>query len=126
MKWRFRESADVVSLRDEFEALRSKNYFVIQQNLSVLSLRGAKRRGNLKRGDSSSRNEMWLTRNETESPNRASGNKTCGIARSVFRVICSTSRLLLPYFAAGFHASNFKIAASDARMRPPRNDIIGL
>ena len=31
VKWRFRESTDVVSLRDEFETSRYKIRFVIQQ-----------------------------------------------------------------------------------------------
>ena len=37
VKWRFRESTDVVSLRDEFETSRYKICFVIQQTYHFLT-----------------------------------------------------------------------------------------
>ena len=102
-----------VSLRIVFQTFHSGNCSVFPQNLSVLSLRGGRsfcaRRGNLKRSDSPSRNELWLrgTKQNLE-------RKREKVERRGKSIFCDRDSFcfVLPCFGAGCHASNFKIAAS--------------
>ena len=118
VKWRFQRSADVVSLRDEFEIFRCENRSVIPQNPPILSLRGGRthapdvaifdetiRHSGTKYGKSRTRCRQ---KGQTSLDNMAGSFLFCILS-------------VLPCFATECHASGFKIATAALR---PRNDII--
>ena len=72
------------------------------------------RRGNLKRNEAASRNE--IRRTGMKQPETAQGS----ITHHVFHIMCTTFRSVLPCFVTGCHSCNFKIATAALR---PRNDI---
>ena len=103
-----------------FQTFRSKNCSVFPKNLPDLSLRGGcifcARRGNLKRNDLSSRNEIWLDGTKQNSERKRKRNEA---AKSMFFVIGLPSCFPLPCFATGCHTFGLKIAMAALR---PRND----
>ena len=103
-----------------FQTFRSKNCSVFPKNLPDLSLRGGgifcARRGNLKRNDLSSRNEIWLDGTKQNPERKRKRNEAANL---MFFVIGLPSCFPLPCFATGCHTFGLKIATAALR---PRND----
>ena len=79
------------------------------------------RRGNLKRNDLSSRNELWLR--GTKQSHEIKKEEAKRSSESMFFVMGLPFCFVLPCFATGCHTSNFKIAT--AALRPRKDTKIG-
>ena len=105
-----------VSLRIVFQTFRSGNCSVFRKTYQICHCEERQRRGNLKRNETASRNEIWLDGTKQNLERKRKRNEAANL---MFFVIGLPSCFPLPCFATGCHTFGLKIATAALR---PRND----